>query len=167
MEEYAPIKRTVDLYGFAIDSLNLDLFDDVFTKDVQIILGGTKQWTDREKLKSDFVTFHESFDATQHVMTSLVYEIEGEIAHAVTYALWLLVRRGAPGGDVFRAQGWYEDELVRGGRGWLITKRLAKITHWEGNRGLAGIADPDPFGGVTRMATNSQSMEVIARSRGI
>ena len=134
--EHSSIKAVMDLYGFAVDTQNWQLFDQVFTKDVDADWGGTAVWHDIESFKRDFATYHDIFDFTHHVMTNLICDVQGDHAKAVTYGHWLLVRNGTPGGDVWRGQGWYNDELVRTKQGWRISRRRSGLIISEGNAGV-------------------------------
>lgn len=83
--EHSAIKAVMDLYGFAVDTQRWDLFDQVFTEDVDADWGGSAVWNDLEKFKHDFAAYHDPFDGTHHVMTNLVVDVQGDKAKAVTY----------------------------------------------------------------------------------
>lgn len=132
-DEYGALKSVIDLYGLAVDTQQWDLFDQIFTPDVDADWGGTAVWNNISDFKRDFAAYHDIFDRTHHVMTNMVFAVEGDRATAVTYGHWLLVRYGAPGGDVWRGEGWYNDRLVRTGNGWRISRRRCGIILSEGN----------------------------------
>jgi hypothetical protein len=127
------IKAIMDLYGFAVDTQRWDLFDQIYTKDVDADWGGTAVWNDLEKFKKDFAEYHDVFDATHHVMTNFICAVDGDRAKSVTYGHWLLIRNAAPGGNSWSGDGWYDDELVRTPDGWRISRRRSGIIRWEGN----------------------------------
>ena len=131
--EHGAIKAVMDLYGFAVDTQQWDLFDQVFTSDVDADWGGSAVWNDLQKFKHDFGVYHDVFDGTHHVMTNMVVDVRGDKANAVTYGHWLLIRHGAEGGDTWSGDGWYNDELVRTAKGWRISRRRSGIIRWEGN----------------------------------
>ena len=58
------ITQLVNLYRLAVDSQRWELFDRIFTTDVDADYGVTSHWTDREQFKSDFAAFHDPFDST-------------------------------------------------------------------------------------------------------
>lgn len=166
MDDASAIRLVVDLYGLGVDSQQWDLFDEVFTPDVHAEYGGgTKVFRDLASLKEDFAAFHAPFDATQHAMANMIHEVEGEVAHALTYGIWLLVKRGTPGGDVFRANGWYDDELVRGGRGWLIRRRRVRVVHMEGNLALLTGGSPTAPKAPLGMAQQASDIPLLAARR--
>jgi len=135
-EDHHSLRNLVDRYGFAVDTQRWDLFDEIFTPDINADYGAGAVWTDIGKFKEDFATYHDIFTGTQHVMTNFLADIGGDAACAVTYGHWLLIRRGADGGDVWKGTGWYDDGFVRTSAGWRISKRRARIINWEGNLGV-------------------------------
>jgi len=132
------LRARVDLYGFAIDTLRFDLLDLVFVdQDLDLVIGG-QTWTDREKLKVDYLAYHRDFFATQHVMTNMVCDIDGDTAQAVTYANWLLQGRDGP---PWRGQGWYEDTFRREADGWRIQRRRSGLLWDDGAQVPAALDD--------------------------
>ncbi|MES2272265.1 MAG: nuclear transport factor 2 family protein [Pseudomonadota bacterium] len=133
VEDELKIQRSINLYGFAVDTQSWDLFDQVFTPDVDADYSETSHWRDRSTLKSDFEAYHLPFDGTQHAMMSHLVHVSGDEAWALTYATWRLIRKGLDGGDFWEGTGWYDDTLVRTGDGWRIKARTCRIIWWGGN----------------------------------
>jgi hypothetical protein len=79
------ISVLIDLYGFAIDTQCWDLFDRVFTSDVEIDYT-TQHWYGLESFKKDFAADHAPFDATQHAMTSKMVQVDSNTARASSIA---------------------------------------------------------------------------------
>jgi SnoaL-like domain len=127
------IINLINLYGFAVDTQRWELFDRIFTRDVEADFSESAHWHDLEKFKSDFAVFHDPFDSTQHAMMSHLVNIQGDAAQAFTYGSWRLIRRGVEGGDCWEGTGWYDDDLVRSPGGWLIKRRICRIVWWGGN----------------------------------
>lgn len=132
-EDRIAIKALMDLYGFAVDTQRWELFDQIYTPDVDANWGGTAVWSDLQQFKKDFAVYHDMFDGTHHVMTNFICDIQGDRAKTVTYGHWLLIRNAAPGGNSWSGDGWYDDELVRTADGWRISRRRCGIIRWEGN----------------------------------
>ncbi|MDQ2850557.1 MAG: nuclear transport factor 2 family protein [Actinomycetota bacterium] len=124
----------LNLYGVALDARRFDLFDRIFTADVHAEFGpaGTG-WTDLPEFKRGFESFHKTLDSHQHTMTGHVVNVDGDRATAFSYGNWLLIRNSAEGGPVWEGTGWYDDELVRTDRGWLISRRICRLMSWSGN----------------------------------
>ncbi len=95
MADREDIVELINLYGFAMDTQRWDLFDRIFTEDVDADYGPTSHWTNRAQFKSDFGSFHELFDATQHVMTNHLVKVDGDRAASHTYGAWRLIRHAA------------------------------------------------------------------------
>lgn len=127
------IINTINLYGIAVDTQHFEMFDRIFTKDVDAHYSDSAHWRDIEVFKSDFVTYHAPFDGTQHTMSNHVVHIDGERATSITYAHWRLIRKGQPGGDFWEGNGWYDDQFVLTPDGWRIAKRRCHIIWWGGN----------------------------------
>ena len=127
------ITQLVNLYGLAVDSQRWELFDRIFTTDVDADYGATSHWTSREQFKSDFAAFHAPFDSTQHTMSTHVVHVDGDRAFSFCNGGWRLVRKAAGGDPLWDGTGWYDDALVRTPGGWRITLRVCRITSWTGN----------------------------------
>lgn len=133
MSDREEIIQLINLYGFAMDTQRWDLFDRIFTDDVDADYGPGSHWTSREKFKRDFGTFHEVFDATQHVMTNHLVTVEGDRAWVHTYGSWRLIRHAAGDPPVWDGTGYYDDQLVRTDGGWRIARRVCRVVYWTGN----------------------------------
>jgi hypothetical protein len=133
MADREDIVALINLYGFAMDTQRWDLFDRIFTEDVDADYGPTSHWTERARFKADFGSFHELFDATQHVMTNHLVEVAGDTAHAHTYGAWRLIRHAAGDPPVWDGTGYYDDRLVRTAAGWRIDRRVCRVVYWTGN----------------------------------
>ncbi|MCJ2177150.1 nuclear transport factor 2 family protein [Novosphingobium album (ex Hu et al. 2023)] len=133
MAEREDIIEVLNLYGFAMDTRRWDLFDRIFTLDCDVDYGPTSSWRGREQFKADFGTFHELFDATQHVMTNHLVQVDGDRASSHTYGSWRLIRYAAGDPPVWDGTGYYDDQLVRTPAGWRIAKRTCRVVFWTGN----------------------------------
>lgn len=133
MADREDIIDLLNLYGFAMDTRRWDLFDRIFTAEVSADYGPTSSWTDRARFKADFGSFHELFDATQHVMTNHLVRVEEGRAFAHTYGSWRLIRHAAGDPPVWDGTGYYDDTLVRTAEGWRIEKRTCRVVFWTGN----------------------------------
>jgi hypothetical protein len=133
MADREDIIALINLYGFAMDTQRWDLFDRIFTEHVDADYGETSHWTNRAQFKADFGSFHELFDATQHVMTNHLVVVDGDKAAAHTYGAWRLIRHAAGDPPVWDGTGYYDDQLVRTQGGWRIAKRVCRVVFWTGN----------------------------------
>jgi hypothetical protein len=131
--ELSSIVNLINLYGVAMDTQRWDLFDRIFTVDVDADFGVPSHWRDLATFKKDFAAFHGPLDSTQHSMSNHVVNITGDTAHAFTYGSWRLIRRGLEGGDLWEGTGWYDDDLVRLTGQWRIKRRTCRVVYWNGN----------------------------------
>jgi hypothetical protein len=132
-QDLQSIVSIINLYGFAVDTQRWDLFDRIFTGDVEADFSESAHWRDLATFKRDFAVFHDPFDSTQHAMMNHLVNVTGGLAQAFTYGTWRLIRKGLEGGDFWEGTGWYDDELVRTAAGWLIKHRICRIVWWGGN----------------------------------
>ena len=133
MSDKELIRELVNLYGLAVDSQQWDLFDRIFTDDVDADYSETAHWRDLATFKRDFAAFHDPFDSTQHCMMNHLVNVDGDAAQALTYGTWRLVRKAVDGMPLWDGSGWYDDVLVRTDAGWRIKHRICRIVWWVGN----------------------------------
>jgi hypothetical protein len=141
MSDRNDIIQLINLYGFAMDTQRWDLFDRIFARDVDADYGATSHWTDLASFKRDFGSFHEVFDATQHVMTNHLVTVTGDHASSHTYGAWRLIRHAAGDPPVWDGTGWYDDTWERTAEGWRISKRTCGVVFWTGNRRVQTPSD--------------------------
>lgn len=130
----AAIIELLNLYGFALDSRQWDLFDLIFSSDVEAVFGPAGAgWLGLTEFKRSFAEFHATLDNFQHTMMGQLVHVDGDKANAFSYGNWLLVRNDAKGGPSWMGTGWYDDELVRTDSGWRIKRRVCRLVSWTGN----------------------------------
>jgi len=137
IQDLEAIRSRLILYGFAVDSLRWDLFDEIFAaEDLHVRHGEGVPWTDLATFKKDFADYHAIFDSTRHSMSNFLIELDGDEAKSITYGQWRLVRFGAEGGDYWYGEGWYEDQHVRTPEGWRLRRRQSRQVWREGNNAI-------------------------------
>lgn len=130
----AEIIEVLNLYGLALDTHRWDLFDRVFTDDVEAHFGPAGAgWSGLDVFVKSFAEFHDRLDGHQHTMMGHLVEIDGDKANAFTYGNWVLTRDDAEGGSTWTGTGWYDDELVNTEQGWRIRRRTCRLQSWSGN----------------------------------
>ena len=133
-DDKAEIIEALNMYAFALDARQWDLFDRVFTDDVEAVFGPAgAAWVGIDEFKSSFAMFHDTLDSHVHTMMGQLVTVDGDTAHAFSYGNWLLVREAAEGGPSWLGTGYYDDELVRTASGWRIRRRVCKLLSWSGN----------------------------------
>lgn len=129
------IINVINLYPIAVDALRWELFDQIFTDDVNTEFGGPARWNDLTSLKRDFALVHRPFEATQHVTTNHQVVVNGNKANCLSYVHGRFIRHVSEGGNMFESAGWYDDTLVRSPQGWRIRCRSCR-TVWSGGNPL-------------------------------
>lgn len=123
----------INLYAIALDSHRYDLFDQVFTGDVRCDFGGGATFNDRPTLVSAFKVIHEPFNSTQHIVSGHSVAIDGNAAFCMSYVNAFFTRIIDGVLCVFNSTGWYDDQLVRHGNGWLIKDRVSRMVTVTGD----------------------------------
>ena len=72
-------------------------------------------------------------DASQHLLGSILVDVDGDEATAVSYFQAQHIRTGLDAGERYAIAGTYRDRLVRSGGGWRIAQRTQEYTWREGN----------------------------------
>ena len=85
MTEGESIVQLMHLYAFAIDAKQMQLFDQIFTPDVEADYTG-RHWNDRASWREDFEASHQPFDVTQHLV------LNGQLARLGRYRPCLLAK---------------------------------------------------------------------------
>src|SRR4051812_38355 len=75
-------------------------------------------------------------DRTQHLLSNVLVEVDGDTARSHCYFQAQHVRQGTPGGDTYLIAGSYADRLVRTADGWRIAERVQTYTWRDGNRAV-------------------------------
>jgi hypothetical protein len=133
------IAAVLDLYAVALDSHSWDLFDEIFTADVEADYAeGQLHWHDLASFKRDFKALHEGMKGHQHILGAPQIVVEDDRAFALTYGHFnVFWASPAPGPfDMSDGGAWYDDELVRGNAGWRVRKRVARNFWIRGVRAL-------------------------------
>ena len=131
--EISEIISLVNFYPFAVDSLSIDLFDQIFAEDAHVDFGGPAQWHDLASLKRDFLAIHQPFRATQHKTGNHRVILNGDRANCLAYVHACFVRDVGEGGNIFEVRGWYDDTFRKTPAGWRITNRTSRNICATGN----------------------------------
>jgi hypothetical protein len=129
--EIAEIVNVVNFYAVAVDSHAWELFDRIFTEDVEADFGGAAVWQGLGPLKDAFAAIHASFASTQHATRGHHVAIDGDRATCLSYVHANFIRDVPEGGNRYEAIGWYDDALRRTPAGWRIARRISR-TQWSG-----------------------------------
>lgn len=136
------IEDLLHRYSRAIDTLELDLLDDVFLPDARL------DYTSSGGVAGPYAEVKEwlravlsGFLVRQHLVTNREIQVRGDQASCRCYLYNPMGRPGADGAvHLFFLGGSYEDELVRTAAGWRISSRVE--TQWWAD--LLPRIDPTP-----------------------
>jgi hypothetical protein len=132
--DMAEIVNLLNIYALAVDALQWDLLDRVFTPDVRLKYPSGTAWNDLESFKKDFHAAHAPMVTTQHMITNHQVVVNGDQANALSYARARIIRNMPQGaGNWWEVGAWYDDVLVRTPAGWRIKSRDCRANWWEGN----------------------------------
>lgn len=152
-EDIVEIVNLINLYPVAVDAQRWDLFDQIFTADVQANFGGAARWEGLEALKRDFAAIHAPFTATLHFTSNHQVGVAGDTATCISYVRGQFVRDLGEGDRLFESTGWYDDRLVRTAAGWRVRERACRSV-WAGG---------DPRVLQTQAGVGEQKMDALSR----
>jgi SnoaL-like domain len=151
-DDRGQIVDLLNLYGLAVDTRRWDLFDRIFTTDVDADYSNGRHWSDLASFKAGFDSAHAPLHHTQHAMANHLVAVRGDTAAAFTYAAWRLARRTDDGDDVYQGTACYDDSLRRVDGCWLITRRICRVT-WREHRQV-------PAALVARMESELRTLQI-------
>jgi ketosteroid isomerase-like protein len=138
LEELA-IRALLIRYAAGIDTKDWPLFRLCFTDECTARYGGLV-WHGADDLTRAFEAAHAPLDDSMHrVLNVAVVTFAGDRATTRSYCDAILVRRGAPGGQVLQVSGVYSDTLSRLGSGWRIADREFRAIRCQGSFGVMGL----------------------------
>jgi hypothetical protein len=132
--DISEIVNILNLYAVAVDTLQWDIFDQVFTPDVHLEYPRS-EWNDLETFKKDFHAAHLPYDTTQHMVMNHMVKVNGDKANAMSYVNARIIRAvpNVGGGNFWEIGAWYDDELVRTPKGWRIKRRACRSNWTDGD----------------------------------
>src|SRR3954471_3873877 len=109
-------------YATGIDSRDWPLFRTCFTPDVHADYGDIGVWDGVDAITEYMATVHADMPATNHMLSNVTIDLDGDRASTVTYVHAVLLLSRDPQHAV-DAVGTYRDEFVRTDDGWRIRER--------------------------------------------
>jgi hypothetical protein len=124
-------------YCWALDARDWDALEEVFAPAATAdLLTGGSILEGRDAIIARISGALESFDETQHIVSTHEVRVDGGTATHRCYLHAQHVRHGADGGSNYVIAGRYEDDLVRTADGWRITHRRLTPMWTDGNRAV-------------------------------
>jgi hypothetical protein len=143
-DDFAQIVNMVNLYAVATDSRRYELFEHIFTDDVHLDFGAGAALDGLDILIPAYRGIHAVFSATQHMTSGHVVQVDGDRACCFSYVTGRFRRALDDGEGLFESTGWYDDTLIRTGRGWRIRERISRMVSYQGDiRVMQAMPDVD------------------------
>ena len=135
LADRAEIRDVIVRYGWAIDTKDWALLDTCFTEDAEVDYSsnpGGKKGPYRQ-VRSWFEKMLSAFPVTQHLMSNIDVQLDGDRATARTMVTNPQGAATSAGPlHFFYVGGRYDDDFVRTPEGWRIAKRVETTLWFEG-----------------------------------
>jgi SnoaL-like domain len=143
VQDRLDILELQSIYAWGVDRREPELFDRVFTEDVEVRYPAEVAIHGREMFARFVLTYHELHDSTQHLIANQWLEPGSDAVVMRSYVILSVLWAGTRGGDLFQAGAYYVDRVVKSGAGWRIARREATNVWSGGNQEilLAGRRD--------------------------
>lgn len=143
-DDFNEITRRRYEYALGIDTRDFELLRSIFTDDITMDFEDYNGQPARTMKADDWVAgcrvLFTGLDATQHVMTNPMVEVDGDRARCRMYMKAEHFLRNDQGNVDFALGGYYTDSLVRVADRWLIDGVTLKIFWNRGNRHIMELA---------------------------
>jgi 3-phenylpropionate/cinnamic acid dioxygenase small subunit len=128
-------------YATALDNRDWDLLGEVFAPDAVYTIGLHGEFTGPGAIGEKIASLIGGYEATQHLITNPVIELDGDTARATCYlrAMHYLPDQRT-GGNTYEMGGTYSDDLIRTADGWRITRRVLNVAWRDGNAAISAEA---------------------------
>jgi SnoaL-like domain len=127
------INDLVVRYSTALDTRDWKLLETCFIADPVFDADGFPPINDFQSIRDSASHALAGLDASQHYVTNIAIELDGDKASVVSYLQAQHVRSSAVGGPNLIVAGIYTDDVVRTPDGWRFSHRRLKVTWTEGN----------------------------------
>jgi hypothetical protein len=143
-DDYHEIVRRRYEYAFGIDTrdwaLHRSIFTDEITMDFSSYSGQPAATLTADAWVEGIKITFTGLDATQHVMTNPLVDVDGDRARLRMYMKAEHFLRNDAGDDGFALGGWYDDRLLRTASGWRIEAVTLNVLWTRGNRHIMDLA---------------------------
>ncbi len=111
----------------------------VFAEDIAFDYGTGEERHGLEALRDNMTRFLDKCGPTQHLIGSLLVDVDGDTALSRAYVQARHQAASDPGGAVFDTNGEYVDRWERRAEGWRIVRRDAIWATHSGDPGVIGM----------------------------
>jgi hypothetical protein len=130
-------------YGVAIDRKDWAGFRACFTPDVEAVYEGFGTYHGHDELEGFVRPAVTSLDATQHLFSNFLVQLDGDSAQFQCYVQATHVKLATPGGNRFTVGGPYDNHAVLTPEGWKMDRFRFWATWTDGNDAVLHHVDMD------------------------
>jgi hypothetical protein len=143
-DDYHAIVRRRYEYALGIDTRDWVLYRSIFTDEINMDFSSYNGRPGSSMRADDWVAgcqvLFTGLDATQHVMSNPMVDVDGDRARLRMYMKAEHFLRNDQGGVDFAIGGYYDDQLVRTGDGWKMKAVTLNVFWSRGNRQIMDLA---------------------------
>lgn len=130
------ITRGLSRFARILDTKRWDALSEVFAEDLSFDYGAGGEQQGMAALRNNMTRFLDLCGGTQHLIGSVLVDVDGDKAVSRAYVQARHQAVGATGGPVFDTNGEYIDRWERRPEGWRIVRRDAV---WSALTGDASV----------------------------
>ncbi|TDI58197.1 MAG: nuclear transport factor 2 family protein [Alphaproteobacteria bacterium] len=147
-DDYNEITRRRYEYAVGIDTHDWALLRSIFTDEITMDFSSYSGQPSATTTADDWVAgcklLFMGLDATQHVMTNPIVDVDGDVATQRMYMKAEHFLQNDQGSPDFALAGYYDDKLIRTSDGWRIEAVTLTILWNRGNRHIMELAMARP-----------------------
>ena len=144
LKDKADIQETILKYATGLDRRDFALYRSIFADQVEIdfssFSGAPPSTMSGDDWAAQVQQLLPGFDATQHVLTNFVINVQGDEAKANVYMQAEHFIANSDGDNSHTLGGYYDHKLRRKGEGWEIHATTLTVTWSRGNRDVYRLA---------------------------
>jgi 3-phenylpropionate/cinnamic acid dioxygenase small subunit len=137
------ITRGLARFARILDGKRWDELGDVFAEDLDFNYGAAGEQHGMDALRANMRRFLDRCGGTQHLIGSILVDVDGDTAVSRSYVQARHQRVDDPAGPVFDSNGEYIDRWERRAEGWRIVRRDALWAAHHGDSGVLMAAEAD------------------------
>ena len=142
--DFIAITQKLYEYALGVDTRDWELYRSIFCEQVTADFRSYDGETHATFAADDWVAGLKAqftgLDATQHVMTNPIVDIDGDTARCRMYMQAEHFLQNSSGSSDFAIGGYYDDRLKRSDTGWLIESVTLNVFWSRGNRNIMALA---------------------------
>jgi hypothetical protein len=147
LEDIQALTELTYRYAYALDGRDWKALRQLFTDDVELDygLGPERVIRGADTFIEGSRAALEPMDATHHMFTNHLFEVDGDRASGKYYMHAQHMKLGTPGGVLHTLGGIYQDDFIRTGDGWKVSRRTYRAIWGRGNNSFnPGFRSDEP-----------------------